>query len=66
MKYFYKFKNKAIELNNYIVIAQYSWFNLLPSICLLAEGEDGTFGKICHMRIEWLYWGVGVNFYKKL
>lgn len=66
MKYFYKFKNKAIELNNYIVIAQYSWFNLLPAICLLADGEDGAFGKICHMRIEWLYWGIGFNFYKEL
>ena len=66
MKYFYKCKNKAIELNNYITIAQYPWFYLLPTISLFAVGEDGAFGKICHMRIEWLYWGVGVNFYKKL
>lgn len=66
MKYFYKCKNKGIELNNYVTIVQNSWFYVLPSICLFAEGIDGTFGKICHMQIEWLYWGVGINFYKEL
>lgn len=66
MKYFYKCKNKKIELNNYIIIAQYPWLYILPSISLFSEGEDGTFGKICHIRIEWLHWGIGINFYKEL
>jgi hypothetical protein len=64
MKYFYKCKNKGIRLNKYTTIVQNPWFYVLPTISLFAEGEDGTFGKICHVQIEWLYWGVGLSFYK--
>lgn len=66
MKYFYKCTCKTKKLNSYITVVQNTWFYVLPSICLFAEGKYGTLGKIRHMQIEWLYWGIGINFFKEL